>query len=149
MRPGKGPFVALLVVAVVANLPLLHHTWQQWRIDRDGVHVTAEVTATDVLREDHFVVRLRLPEDVDPEQRTWPIEVDRSAYERAEDSGEIGVTVLPDDPAAQRVDGERADALGWIIIGAVDLLLVLLGLLLWAVRRRMTSDVIAESTSDG
>ena len=35
MRPGKGPFVALLLVAVVANLPFLHHTWQQWRLDRD------------------------------------------------------------------------------------------------------------------
>lgn len=148
MRPGKGPFVALLLVALVANLPLLHHTWQQWRIDRDGVHVTAEVTDTDVLRSDHYVVRLRLPEDIDPDRQTWPIEVDRSTYRKAEESGEIGVTVLPDQPSAQRVDGERADALGWIVIGAVDLLLVLLALLLWTVRRRMTSDVIAGSTSE-
>ena len=148
MRPGKGPFVALLLVAVVANLPFLHHTWQHWRLDRDGVHVTAEVTATDVLRADHYVVRLRLPEDIDPQRQTWPIEVDGSAYRKAEESGEIGVTVLPDQPSAQRVDGERADGLGWIIIGAVDLLLVLLALLLRTVRRRMTSDVIAGSTSE-
>lgn len=153
MRPGRGAFAALLFVALLVNLPFLHHSWQQWRIDRAGVAVTAEVTGTDVLREEsdpHYVVRLRLPEDVDPDRRTWPAEVDRATYQRAEESGEIGVRVLRDDPGAQRVDGERASPLGYVVIGVVDAVVVLLGLLLWRVRRTgMTSDVIAGDTSEG
>lgn len=153
MRPGRGAFAALLFVAVLVNLPLLHHSWQQWRIDRDGVRVSAEVTDTDVLREEtdpHYVVRLRLPEDIDPDRRTWPAEVDRATWQRAEESGEIGVRVLADDPSAQHVDGERASRLGFVVIGVVDVVVLLLALLLWMVRRGgMTSEVIAGDTSEG
>ncbi len=152
MRPGRGAFAALLFVAVLVNLPFLHHSWQQWRIERNGVAVTAEVTDTDVLREEsdpHYVVRLRLPEDIDPTGQTWPAEVDRATWLRAEESGEIGVRVLRDNPGAQRVDGERASPLGYVIIGVVDVVVLLLGLLLWRVRRAgMTSDVIAGDTSE-
>lgn len=153
MRPGRGAFAALLFVAVLVNLPFLHHSWQQWRIDRDGVRVSAEVTDTDILREEtdpHYVVRLRLPEDIDPDRQTWPAEVDRATFRRAEQSGEIGVRVLADDPGAQHVDGERTSPLGYVVIGVVDVVVLLLGLLLWRVRRTgMTSDVIAGDTSEG
>ena len=153
MRPGRGALAALLFVAVLVNLPFLHHSWQQWRIDRDGVEVTAEVTDTDVLREQtdpHYVIRLRLPEDVDPARRTWPAEVDRATWQRAGESGEIGVRVLRDNPGAQQVDGEQASPLGYIVIGVVDGVVLLLGLLLWRVRRTgMTSEVIAGDTSEG
>lgn len=152
MRPGRGALAALLFVAVLVNLPFLHHSWQQWRIERNGVAVTAEVTDTDVLREEtdpHYVVRLRLPEDIDPARQTWPAEVDRATYQRAEESGEIGVRVLRDNPGAQRVDGERTSPLGYVVIGVVDVVVLLLGLLLWRVRRTgMTSDVIAGDTSE-
>ncbi|KRB76333.1 hypothetical protein ASE01_15145 [Nocardioides sp. Root190] len=145
--------MALLLVVVVVNLPVVHQAWQQWRIDRSGVHVTAEVTDTDVLREasdPSYVVRFRLPEDIDPEAGTWPAEVDRASWQRAEESGEIGVTVLRDQPSAQRVDGERTSRVGFVIIGIVDLVLVLLLLVLWRVRRRpMTSEVIASDPSVG
>lgn len=152
MRPGRGALAALLLVALLVNLPLLHHTWQQWRIERVGVAVTAEVTGTDVLREEtdpHYVVRLRLPEDIDPAGQTWPAEVDRATYRRAEESGEIGVRVLRDDPSAQHVEGERTSPLGYVVIGVVDVVVLLLGLLWWRVRRTgMTSDVIAGDTSE-
>ena len=153
MRPGRGALAALLFVAVLVNLPFLHHSWQQWRIDRDGVEVTAEVTDTDVLREQtdpHYVIRLRLPEDIDPARRTWPAEVDRATWQRAGESGEIGVRVLRDNPGAQQVDGEQASPLGYIVIGVVDGVVLLLGLLLWRVSRTgMTSEVIAGDTSEG
>jgi hypothetical protein len=153
VRPGRGAVLALLFVAVLVNLPFLHHSWQQWRIDRDGVRVNAEVTDTDVLRAEtdpHYVVRLRLPEDIDPDRQTWPAEVDRATWHRAEESGRIGVRVLAGDPGAQHVDGERTSALGYVVIGVVDLVVLLLGLLLWRVRRDgMTSEVIAGDTSEG
>ncbi|WP_157514827.1 hypothetical protein [Nocardioides sp. J54] len=153
VRPGRGAYAALLLVAVLVNLPLLHHTWQQWRIDRDGVDVTAEVTDTDVLREEsdpHHVVRFRLPEDVDPSGRTWPAQVDPETWQRAEETGEVGVRVLPGEPGAHHVDGEQPSVLGWVVIGVVDVIVLLLALLLWRIRRTgMTSEVIARDTSHG
>ncbi|GAA4083143.1 DUF3592 domain-containing protein [Nocardioides kongjuensis] len=133
-----GVLVALVVVALLVNLPLAHLTWQRWELSRDGVEVTGDVTATNVLRETtdpHYVVRFRLPEDVDPGRRTWPAEVDHATWRSAEDSGEIGVRVLPDEPSVQRVDGARSSALGYVVIGGVDLIVLLLGLLLWRQRR--------------
>ncbi|GAA3535657.1 hypothetical protein GCM10022263_24430 [Nocardioides daeguensis] len=129
---------ALVLVALLVNLPAAHQAWQRWELARDGREVTAEVSATDVLREatdPHYVVRFRLPEDIDPQRRTWPAEVDRAAWQAAEENGEIGVRVLPGKPSAQRVDGAHASPLGWVIIGVVDTIVLLLGLLLWRQRR--------------
>ncbi|WGY02218.1 hypothetical protein QI633_00330 [Nocardioides sp. QY071] len=133
-----GVLLALVVVALIVNLPLAHLTWQRWELSRDGVEVSAEVTATNVLRartDPHYVVRFRLPEMVDPRRRTWPAEVDHATWRAAEDTGEIGVRVLPDKPAVQRVEGARSSAVGYVVIGVVDLIVLLLGLLLWRQRR--------------
>lgn len=138
--PRRGKVVTGLVVAVLlVNLPLGHHLWQEWQLARDGRDVVAEVTATDVLKKDtdpHYVVRFRLPADIDPEERIWPADVTRAAYESAEDTGEITVRVLPDSPGAQDVEGARASALGLIVIGVVDLLLLMIALLVWRHARR-------------
>lgn len=138
MEGGRGVLAALVVVALLVNLPAAHQAWQRWELARDGREVTAQVSATDVLRattDPHYVVRFRLPEGLDPQRRTWPAEVDRATWRAAEESGEIGVRVLPDNPSAQRVDGAHASPLGWVIIGIVDTILFLLGLLLWRQRR--------------
>ena len=140
MRGGRGSVALLVLLAVVVNLPLAHRAWQHHRLDRAGRDVTATVTATDVLRprsaDPVHVVRFRLPEDVDPAGRTWPADVDRATYERAERSGEIGVRVVPGSPGTQAVDGATGSTLGWLVIGVVDLVVLLLGLLLWTHRRR-------------
>jgi len=142
MRPGRA-LLALVVVAVLVNLPVVHQAWQRWQLDRQGVDVAAEVTDSDVLREDDdpvYVVRFRLPESVDPEQRTWPADVSRAAYDRAKEAGTIGVRVLPDHPSAQRVEGQHAGVVGFVIVGVVDLLVLLLGLLVWRHRRSGGAD---------
>jgi hypothetical protein len=133
-----GVLVALVVVALLVNLPLAHLTWQRWELSRDGVEVTGDVTATTVLRartDPHYVVRFRLPEKVDPQRRTWPAEVDHATWRAAEDTGEIAVRVLPDKPSVQRVEGGRSSPLGYLVIGGVDLIVLLLGLLLRRQRR--------------
>lgn len=137
MRPGRA-LVALLFVAVLVNLPLLHHAWQQWRLDRDGVEVVATVTDTDVLHEDSDplrVVRFRLPEKVDPAEQTWPVELDRAAFDRAAETGRVSVRVLPDHPSVQRIAGEQSSRIGYVIIGVVDVVVLLLALLVWRQRR--------------
>ncbi|GAA3671208.1 hypothetical protein GCM10022237_33690 [Nocardioides ginsengisoli] len=146
MRGGRGTVAVLVLLAVVVNLPFLHQAWQRHRLAQDGRHVTADVTATDVLRaksDPLYVVRFRLPEEIDPARTTWPAEVDRATYERAGESRRIGVRVLPDRPSAQQVDGERTGSLGYVVIGVVigvvDAIVVLIGLLLWGQRRRRAS----------
>ncbi|GAA4817325.1 DUF3592 domain-containing protein [Nocardioides caeni] len=142
--PRTGKVVAGLVVALLlVNLPLGHHLWQEWRLDRDGRDVVAEVSATDVLKEEtdpHYVVRFRLPEDVDPEERVWPADVTRASWQRAEDSGEIRVRVLPGRPGTQEVEGARASALGLIVVGVVDGVLLLVAAMLWRHHRRRVHD---------
>ena len=142
MRGGRGTVAVLLLLAVVVNLPFLHQAWQRHRLAQDGRDVTAEVTATDVLRAQSdplYVIRFRLPDDVDPARQTWPAEVDRATYDRARSQGRIGVRVLPDRPSAQQVDGERTGSLGYVIIGVVDAIVLVIGLLLWGRRRRPAS----------
>jgi hypothetical protein len=148
VRTARGLGLALAFVALVVNLPFLHHTWQQWRISNDGRAVVAEVTGADVLRADadpHYVLRFRLPEDVDPAQQTWPVEVDRDSYEAAEESGEVRVRVLPDQPSAHRVEGERTSDVGFVITAVVDLVLLGIALLMW---RQRHSDRDPEGPAD-
>lgn len=140
MRGGRGSVALLLLLAVVVNLPLLHQAWQHRQLDRDGLDVTAEVTDTDVLRPDSadpvYVLRFRLPESVDPSGQTWPADVDRSTYEAAEQSKRIEVRVQPGEPGNQEVAGATRSALGYVVIGVVDVIVLALGLLLWAHARR-------------
>ena len=127
--------IALVVMLVVfVNLPLAHSSWTRWQIDRNGVDGTAEVVATDLLSPedgaDHWV-SFRYPEDVDPDQEIWPAQVDRVTFEEAEESGEIGVRYLEDDPSAYVVDGEVRNGIGLIVtLGSDAVLLVVLLLFL-------------------
>ncbi|MFJ9313529.1 hypothetical protein ACIRN4_04995 [Pimelobacter simplex] len=144
MRGGRGSVAVLLLLAVVVNLPLLHQAWQHRQLDRDGRDVTAEVTDADVLRADSadpvYVVRFRLPESVDPTGQTWPADVDRATYDHAERTHELAVRVLPGKPGTQQVAGATGSSLGYVVIGIVDAIVLALGLLLWAHRRRGRDD---------
>ncbi|WP_418057246.1 DUF3592 domain-containing protein [Pimelobacter simplex] len=144
MRAGRGSIAVLLLLALVVNLPLVHQAWQHRQLDRDGRDVAATVTDTQVLRPDSadpvHVVRFRLPEDVDPSGQTWPAEVDRATYDRAELSKQIEVRVQPGKPGNQQVAGATSSSLGYVVIGIVDAIVLALGLLLWAHRRRRDAD---------
>lgn len=144
MRAGRGSVAVLLLLAVVVNLPLVHQAWQHRQLDRDGRDVLAVVTGTEVLRPDSpdpvHVVRFRLPEDVDPSGQSWPAEIDRVTYDTAEQSKRIEVRVQPGKPGNQQVTGATSSSLGYVVIGVVDAIVVALGLLLWAHRRRRRED---------
>jgi hypothetical protein len=136
--------VVLLVAVVLINLPLLHATWTDLRVDRSGIDVAATVVDHRTADGQHLVT-FRFPEEVDPDQRTWSADVDATTYDQVVDSGEIEVRVIPDDPASYRADGQVESNTLLVVTLIADLLLVLAALLLWRYggRRRPQLQAVA------
>ncbi|HEY0952759.1 hypothetical protein [Nocardioides sp.] len=136
--------VLLLMLVVVVNLPLAHSTWTDAKVQRSGV----DVDATVVDHQDGGWLSFRFPEDVDPEQRTWTAEVDDAAYAEAVDSGRVEVRVLEDDPSAYDVSGAVESRVPLIATVVVDLVLLVLGLLMWRFGGRLRSGLRAVALGD-
>lgn len=122
--------LALVLAAVLVNLPLLHATWTDLRVDRSGVEVEATVVDHRTAGGQHLLT-FRFPEDIDPDQRTWSADVDAATFDRAVGTGEITVRVVESDPAAYRVDGQVGSSALLVITLIADVLLVAVALLLW------------------
>ncbi len=128
---GRGRYVvALLLLAALVNLPLVHGTWQAHRVSASGTDVTATVVHDRTAGGEH-AVWFRFPRDVDPGRRTWRADVDAAAYDDAVASGEIAVRVLPGDPSAYRATGTVGSSLLLVATLVADLLLLVAALLLW------------------
>ena len=150
-RRRKRLLLALLVVVMI-NLPLGMATWSNWRVDRSGVDVTAEVLDARNLgtaEQPRYWLNYRFPEDVDPDQRTWSAEVDKATWDEAQAAGDIAVRVLVSNPAANTADGEIHRRAGlWTTLAADAFLAVVLGLV-WRSRRRGRVDVdVVEAVSE-
>lgn len=139
--------LVVLLAAVLVNLPLLHGTWTDVRVDRSGVDVTATVTDHRTVGGQHLVT-FRFPDDVDTEDRTWTADVEASTYERAVDSGEIGVRVVEDDPSAYRVDGQVDSAAVVVVTVIADVVLLVVVLLLWRYGGRRRPQLRAVAVGD-
>jgi hypothetical protein len=141
----------VLLVVVLVNLPLAQGVLTRWQVNRSGTDVTATVTHHDVLSPggdpDYFLAFV-LDEAVDPDRRTWTAQVDRTTYDRAVASRELGVRVLRGDPPAYRVDGQVTSRAGWLVTGAADLALLAVLLLVWRFRGRLRPQLRAVATSD-
>lgn len=139
MRTRAANLVLLVVVAAVVNLPLVHGAWTDRQVRQDGVEVTATVVDQDVLRpgdDPTYVVVVALPRDVDPAQVRYRLVVDQETYEEADRTGSLEAQVLPDRPGAFRVEGQQTGRLAlWITLFA-DLVILVVGLLLWRVGGR-------------
>ncbi|TIC89142.1 hypothetical protein E8D34_01170 [Nocardioides sp. GY 10113] len=138
MGSGRRVAWALVLVAVLVNLPLADHLWSQVRLHRSGVETTAQVVSTRVVgarAEPHYVLQFRYDGDVDPDRQIWPIEVDRPAYLAAESDGWLRVRVVPDRLSAYTVEGAVTGSTGWVVLLVVDALLVALAAVLWWARR--------------
>lgn len=129
----RGVLVVLLLLLVV-NLPLLHGAWVGRQIDRDGVDATAEVLTVTDRSGDGGLLELRFDADLDPAQRTWQAAVGQDALERAEETGTIGVRVVPGEPARYRVEGQQGAGILLALTVFADVVLVLALLLM--LRRR-------------
>ncbi|QWF22418.1 hypothetical protein KM427_01300 [Nocardioides sp. LMS-CY] len=139
--------LVLVLAAVLVNLPLLHATWTDLRVDRSGVEVGATVVDHRTAGEQHLLT-FRFPEDIDPDQRTWSADVDAATFDRAVGTGEITVRVVESDPAAYRVDGQVDSSALLVITLIADVLLVVVALLLWRYGGRRRPQLRAIAVGD-
>jgi len=139
--------LVLVLAAVLVNLPLLHSTWTDQRVERSGVDVQATVVDHRTVGGQHLV-SFTFPESVDPDQRTWQADVDSTTYDHAVASGDLEVRVLPDDPAAYRADGQVASSSLLVITLLADVVLVLAALLLWRLGGRRRPQLRAIAMAD-
>ena len=137
-RKRRG-VVLLVVLVFLINLPIVHSTITNWRVSSSGVDVTAEVTDARVTSPDddpRYWLGIRFPEDIDPDQTIWPVEVDPATYDAALDAREIEARVLKSNPAAFRVEGEVRGWLGLITTLIADAILLLILLVVRRFGRR-------------
>jgi hypothetical protein len=137
--------LVLVLAAMLVNLPLVHSTWTDRRVDRSGVDVHATVVDHRTVGGQHLVT-FRFPVTIDPDKRTWQADVDAATYDRAVSTGELEVTVLADDPSAYRADGQVESNTLLVVTLLADALLLAVGLLLWrygGARRRPQLRAIA------
>ena len=134
----------LLLLAVVVNLPLVHSTWTDAKVERSGEDVTAAV----VDHQEPDWLSFRFSEEVDPDQRTWSVEVDDTTYDEAVATGRLEVRVLDGDPSAYHVDGVVESRVPLVVTAVADAVLVLLVLLMWRFGGRLRSNLRAIALAD-
>jgi hypothetical protein len=139
--------LVLVLAAVLVNLPLLHSGWTDRKIERDGVDVTATVSEHRTVGGQHLV-SFRLPESVDPDQRTWQADVDSATYDAAVSTRELQVRVLPDDPAAYRAEGQVESNAVLVMTLVADGVLLLVVLLVWRLGGRRRPQLRAIAVED-
>lgn len=145
-------FLTLGIIALIVNLPLVHGMWTNYRLDRIGVTTTAEVTEFNAVPPDSsdqaFFIDYRLPEDADPERRTFFSEVDEDTFRAAEASKQVEVVYLRDHPAANRVEGQVTNRLGLYLALFADFALVMGLLLALKFSRRPEQGLVLLATAD-
>jgi hypothetical protein len=141
----KPLLVALVVVMI--NLPFLHSTWQDHRIDEDGVEVTAAVTDHGDQGEERLVGFEVAETDGQPGFR-GTVRLDEAAFDDAVVSARVQVRVLPGSTTVWRVVGETRSNIGLVITVVADLFLLVLVLLLLRFGSRLGQEMVLVATED-
>lgn len=138
---GKWFLVALVVVMV--NLPFVHSSWQERRLDRDGIERVGRVT--DLAEEgDRRVVSFEVREPA----VEGTVRVDEATYAAAEAGGQVTVRVLPGSAGVWEVEGEEESRLALVITVVADVALLVLVLLLLRFGSRLRQDMVLVATED-
>lgn len=145
----KGVILAALLVLMI-NLPVLHSTWTQSKVERSGVDVVATVTDHRVLspNDPEYFLVFHFDEEVDPDQTSWTAEVDRATYDDAVASSRLDVRVLKDQPSAYQVEGEVTHHLALITTLFADAILLIMGLLFLRFRANLRPQLVLRAVED-
>jgi hypothetical protein len=140
----NGLLVGLVVVMI--NLPFVHSSWQDHRLDQDGFDIVATVTDHEE-RGDQYRVAFDA-KDHDYDYVAGSVSVDRATYDDAVASGTVQVRVLPASTTVWRVHGETTSNLGLVITIAADVFLLIMVLLLLRFGSRLRQEMVLVATED-
>lgn len=140
--------IALIaLVALMINLPLVHSTAQDLRLDRSGVDVAAQVTETREVG-DNNLVWFTVPAGGGLEESTGQARVSDAAYDLAVTTQQIEVRVLPENQAVYRAEGEVRSRVPLVVILVADLFLALIVLLMVRYGPRLRPVLVLVATED-
>ncbi len=125
----------VLVALFLVNLPFVHQTLSEREVTRSGRDVEATLVDSRTINGRRFV-DYRLPASIDESSRTYSARVDDATYRQARETDVLSVRVVPDEPAANRPNGEITSSLFLVVAVIADVLLVLVGVLFWRRWRR-------------
>jgi hypothetical protein len=135
------------LVVVMINLPFVHSTWQQHRIDSDGVDLVATVTDHDDDSGRRFVT-FEVADTTDQPGFGGTVDVDQATYDDAVVSQEVEVRVLPGSSTVWRVEGQTHSGVGLVITVVADVFLLVLLLLLLRFGSRLRQEMVLVATED-
>ena len=133
--------MVLLVAVFLVNLPFVHQTWNDRRVDQSGRDVEARVLDTRTAG-GSYLVEYRLPRSVDAARTRYSARVDRPTYEQARETSVLRVRVVPGKPAAHRPAGAVGNNLFAVVAGIGDLVLLLVGVAVYRRWRRRSLHVV-------
>lgn len=138
--PSARVRVLLLgALLVMLNLPVLVALASDWRLAAEGIETRGDVVETQVLGAEsrpRYYVAFTMSDEVDPGGMTWRTQMEPAAYAEAERTGEVTLRVLPGDPTAFEVDGEREGREGLWFTLAADAVLVAVAVYAFRRQRR-------------
>ncbi len=135
------------LVVVMINLPFVHSTWQQHRIDDDGVEVTGTVTDHDVDGGERRLT-FEVADTDDQPGFGGTVSVDEATYDDAVATRQVQVRVIPGSSTVWRVEGQTHSDIGLVITVVADLSLLILVLLLLRFGSRLRQEMVLVATED-
>ena len=129
-QPASVTRVLVVVAVFLVNLPIAHQALTDREISSSGKDVEAALVKAQTIDGDHLV-EYRLPRSVDPSRRRYSTRVDAITYQQARESGVLLVRVVPGKPSANRPVGEVGNPLFVVIAVSADVVLLVVGVLLW------------------
>ena len=131
----------------LVNLPFAHQAYTDHQINSSGREVEARLLGSRTVEGDHLV-EYRLPRAVDPSRTRYSARVDATTYAQARESKVLLVRVVPGKPSANRPVGEIDNALFAVVAISADVVLLVVGVLLWRRWRRSSLHEVVAVAGD-
>jgi len=122
--------LVVLAAVFLVNLPFAHQALTDREIGSSGKDVEGTLLKARTIDGDHLV-EYRLPRSVDPSRRRYSARVDATTYQQARESDVLLVRVVPGKPSANRPVGEVDTSLFAVVAVTADVVLLVVGVLLW------------------
>jgi len=139
--------LVVLVALFLVNLPFAHQAYTDHQVKSSGQEVEARLLGSRTVEGDHLV-EYRLPRAVDPSRTRYSARVDATTYAQARESEVLLVRVVPGKPSANRPVGEIDNALFAVVAVSADVVLLVVGVLLWRRWRRSSLHEVVAVAGD-